>query len=337
MKGRDTTSPELRVAAEYLAAHLFGAGAEPLGDQGKDRRSYFQQFPLEIVTPREEGTELSLILEQNGSKRVVPCKLGTDFVVFPREIVPGEIEAPVVFAGYGQVDPDRKIDDYKDLVVKDRFVLVYNGQPGTAASRPQGGRRTRGMSSALGKRENAKKKGGLGVLEIQPPGRETPVPEVPFNGQNLGFSRPTVTLGHASVNVPAITLGDSIRDLLVATYGLTTETKSQVLAGGGIRARFRFAATTEIKEDRNVIGFFPGTDPQRKKEIVIFSDITTTWEWTKRARSTTARTTTRRARAPFSRSPRRSARALGPRTAWLFFGSRAKKKAFWAASGSPTT
>lgn len=32
MKGRDTASPEARVAAEYLAAHLFAAGADPLGD-----------------------------------------------------------------------------------------------------------------------------------------------------------------------------------------------------------------------------------------------------------------------------------------------------------------
>ena len=52
--------------------------------------------------------------------------------------------------------------------------------------------------------------------------------------------------------------------------GLTAETKGQLLAGGGVRARFRFAATTENKSDRNVIGFFPGSDPEKKKEIVVF-------------------------------------------------------------------
>ena len=26
-----------------------------------------------------------------------------------------------------------------------------------------------------------------------------------------------------------------------------------------------------MKEDRNVIGFFPGSDPEKKKEIIIFS------------------------------------------------------------------
>ena len=35
MKGRDTASPETRVAAEYLSAHLFAAGAETMGDDGR--------------------------------------------------------------------------------------------------------------------------------------------------------------------------------------------------------------------------------------------------------------------------------------------------------------
>ena len=55
MKGRDTASPETRLAAEYLAGHLFAAGAEPMGDQGSGGRSYFQRFPLEVVTPQGGG------------------------------------------------------------------------------------------------------------------------------------------------------------------------------------------------------------------------------------------------------------------------------------------
>jgi Peptidase family M28 len=129
----------------------------------------------------------------------------------------------------------------------------------------------RSFSGAMGKREPAQQKGALGVLEIQPPGHESPVPEVPFSGRNLGFSRPSMTLGHATTSLPAITLADPIRDLLVGACGLTADTKGQLLGGGGVRARFRFAATTEKKEDRNVIGFFPGSDPEKKKEIVVFS------------------------------------------------------------------
>ena len=106
---------------------------------------------------------------------------------------------------------------------------------------------------------------------MEPPGRESPAPGVPVTGRNLGFSRPRMTLGHAPNSLPAISLADPIRDLLVGACSLTAETKGQLLGGGGVRARFRFAATTEMKEDRNVVGFFPGSDPEKKKEIVIFS------------------------------------------------------------------
>ncbi len=129
MRGRDTASPETRVAGEYLAAHLFGAGAEPLGDYDGNGRTFFQSFLLEVVTPLEAGTELDLILEFNGSKRVISCKLGNEFVVQPHGLVPGEVEAPVVFAGFGRVNSEEKIDDYAGLNVKNQFVLVYDGRP----------------------------------------------------------------------------------------------------------------------------------------------------------------------------------------------------------------
>ena len=116
------------------------------------------------------------------------------------------------------------------------------------------------------------KNGALGVLEIQPPGRESPVPEVPVTGPKPRVFAPE----HDARSCPdepcrRSRLADPIRDLLVGACGLTADSKGQVLGGGGVRARFRFAATTETKEDRNVIGFFPGSDPEKKKEIVIFS------------------------------------------------------------------
>ena len=96
------------MAAEYLAAHLFAAGAEPLGDNDGHGRTFFQSFPLEVVTPLEEGTELDLILEFNGSKRLIPCKLGSEFILRPHGLVPGEVEAPVVFAAFGRINSEQR-------------------------------------------------------------------------------------------------------------------------------------------------------------------------------------------------------------------------------------
>jgi hypothetical protein len=272
MKGRDTASPDTRLAAEYLAAHLFATGAEPLGDEGPGDRSYFQRFPLEVVTPRAEGTELTLILELNGSKRLVPCQLGTEFVLFPYGIMPGEIEAQIVFAGYGRIDPEHKVNDYEGLDVKNRFVLVYDGEPRGGEGRSQDDRRrSRPIFNPFAKVEPARRNGALAVLMIQPPGRDSPAVRAPFSARNIGFGRPSMSLGHAPESLPALGLADPIRDLLVGALNLSAESKGQLLGGGGVRARFRFAATKESKDDRNVLGLFPGSDPERKKEIIVYS------------------------------------------------------------------
>ena len=126
MRGRDTASAEIRLAAEYIASRLSAAGAEPSGDVEQGRKGYFQRFPLEVFTPLQEGTNLTLEIVQNGSKRVIPLQLGSDVTFFPRGITPGELGAPIVFAGYGTVNPAQIIDDYEGIDVKNRFAFWFS-------------------------------------------------------------------------------------------------------------------------------------------------------------------------------------------------------------------
>jgi hypothetical protein len=270
MKGRDTASPETRLAAEYLAAHLFAAGAEPLGEPGLQGGSYFQSFPLESVTPLEEGTDLTLLLDLNGSQRVISCKLGRELIVRPFGLAPGEVEAPVVFAGFGRVHGEKKIDDYAGLDVLNRYALIYDGSPDP----PKGQADGQGQSPVLSSFEKlsaAQKRGALGLIVVQAPGRKTPEPQVPFSARNIGFGRPRMAFGSPAQQLPLMHLADSVRDVLVKAFGLTAESKPHPLDRGGLRARFRFAARREPRSDRNVLGFFPGSDPEKKKEVVIFS------------------------------------------------------------------
>ena len=66
-------------------------------------------------------------------------------------------------------------------------------------------------------------------------------------------------------------LTDPIRDVLVDRLGLKADSKPRVLAPGSVRASFRFAARREPKSERNVVGFFPGADPEKKKEVIVYS------------------------------------------------------------------
>jgi hypothetical protein len=275
MRGRDTASPEIRLAAEYLASRLSAAGAQPVGDGGPDNPTYFQQFPLEVTTPLLEGTSVTLVIEENGSKRVVPCELGVDVTFFPFGITAGEIDAPVVFAGYGQVDPDKKIDDFDGIDVKGRFVLLFTGdrpgmgsQTGPAAATGRGRRRQRRGNSVANDR--ALERGALGILLMEPParGEQRSAPQAPSFAMP-GFGRPQMTLGHAPARLPSLLLANPIRDMIVKAMNIKPDSKPTAL--GGLRVRTKFAAKREMKADRNVIGFFPGTDAARAKEVIIYS------------------------------------------------------------------
>jgi hypothetical protein len=289
MRGRDTASPEIRLAAEYIASRLSAAGAEPSGDVELGRKGYFQRFPLEVITALQEGTSVSLEIDQNGSRRVVPLQLGSDVTFFPRGLTPGELDAPVIFAGYGVVNPSSKVDDYDNLDVKNRFVLVLAGQPPAKAAEKTGdggtapepaqtkarpATRFRGGAGggAAGKLEPALQRGALGVIVVQPStspeSRRAPAPQA---GASLpGFGRPSMTLGSPPSTIPVLTLADPIRDLLFKATGLNPDHPVPRVFEG-VRARFSFAARKELKDDRNVVGFFPGSDPEKKKEVIVFS------------------------------------------------------------------
>ena len=66
-------------------------------------------------------------------------------------MTPGEIEAPVVFAGFGQVNPADQIDDYDGIDVKGRFVLVFTGQrPGKNAPTKAAAKTRRPLAARAG-------------------------------------------------------------------------------------------------------------------------------------------------------------------------------------------
>ena len=256
MKGRDTASPEIRLAGEYLASRLYAAGADPAADAGPNGKTYFQAFPLEYVTPKAEGTTLSFTVDHDGAKQVISCAIFTDFNIFPRGVAPGDIEAPVVFAGNDRGTED-EMKEFVKLDVKNRFVLIYTEGGGQRSGRPANG----------SKSEDARNRGALGLLFVPAP---TPGTTQPLRAFPSMFGRPSMTLGTAPTSIPSISLGDMPRDKVFRILGIPKgPEKIGVLEG--VRAHFTFAASKEVKQDRNVFGIFPGSDPEKKKEVIVFS------------------------------------------------------------------
>ena len=89
LQGRDTPSPGLEKAAEYIEAAFLSAGLEPAGDAG----SFIQRWPFEQTTLRADETRLVVVHGGEGHT----LEYAKDFFVLPSE--DDSASAELVFAG----------------------------------------------------------------------------------------------------------------------------------------------------------------------------------------------------------------------------------------------
>lgn len=118
-KGRLSGSPEYLQAAEWCAAKFEECGVQPANNG-----SYFQYFPNEYSKVFSEGSVL--YFPEPGEK----IKLH-----FPEDYYPGSnsasgtVSGNLVYAGHGITAPDLGYDDYENVDVKGKIVLLESGIP----------------------------------------------------------------------------------------------------------------------------------------------------------------------------------------------------------------
>lgn len=138
MQGRETGSPELAIAARYIAEFFRAHGIEPV--EGQD--NYFQEVPLRITSAPEEG---SLEIGKNS------YSLKDDFLLLAGKNT--QLSAPLLYLKHGSEEEIQEAD------VKGKIVVVKAGMPGESS--PQAW-----FSSARKKRELLSEKGAEAVVEL---------------------------------------------------------------------------------------------------------------------------------------------------------------------------
>src|SRR4051794_16679843 len=96
MAGRDSLSPEGRIAAQYIAGFYHRAGLAAVGDNG----SYFQNFPMTAGHIDRERTYLRAVYGKDAAV-ARDFAMGPDFTLGRQGNVDASVRAPLVFAGYG--------------------------------------------------------------------------------------------------------------------------------------------------------------------------------------------------------------------------------------------
>ena len=149
MEGRDTPSPGLEKAANYIEGYFKSLGLLP-GNNG----SYRLQYPL------YRDSALGSTVKINGSG----FEVFKDFQPASNNFSAGMRFSEIVFAGYGIVDDKR--DDYKNLDVAGKLVLILDGTP--ADYKPVATVRGQAPppSSSFGKSSTASGKGATALLVV---------------------------------------------------------------------------------------------------------------------------------------------------------------------------
>ena len=129
LQGRAPGTPGYDIAAHYVATELEGMGLHP-GVSG----AWFQPVPLEkaVTDPASSSLELTV----NGKlQKLTDAKdyaLSTWFAS-PAGRNEGkaesDVDAPVVFVGFGVTAPDQKYDDYAGIDVRGKIVVTIYGAP----------------------------------------------------------------------------------------------------------------------------------------------------------------------------------------------------------------
>src|SRR5882762_1448991 len=122
LEGRGTGQRGGEIAAEYIATQFELYGLKP----GAENGSYFQDVPMMGVKTLE-ATSFKLV-PANGES--VPLKNLGDFVTNNEsQTETADIDAPMVFVGYGITAPEYQWDDYKGVDLKGKVALLFVNEP----------------------------------------------------------------------------------------------------------------------------------------------------------------------------------------------------------------
>ncbi|HYV49568.1 MAG TPA: M28 family peptidase [Myxococcaceae bacterium] len=262
------------LAVQYVAAQFRAYGLEPGGEGG----TYFQKVPMvgmEVKPPP------SVTFAPPAGKTAAPLSfaVGKDMVVSAGNQT-GEAKldaAEVVFVGYGIVAPEYQWDDFKDVDVKGKVLLVMNNDPSSDPALFAG--KTRLWYGRWDyKYWQAAKKGAAGVIIIHTEPSAAYPWKVVVNswGVNERFELP------AAPDEPRLQArGWATEDASRAIARLGGQDLDQLRAAAekrdfrpvplGVKVSLAFKNGVRRMESENVIGRVPGSDPKLKEEVVVFT------------------------------------------------------------------
>src|SRR5580692_3491732 len=167
LEGRGPGLRGSEIAAKYLATQFALYGLKPGGDNG----TYLQQINFVGTKVIPEKTTMSLIPKKPAGNSIdlysIDLKYADDYTVSNRMLTPNvDVDAPIVFVGYGVDAPEFQWNDYAGVDVKGKVILCIVGDPPSDDPKFFGGKALTYYGRWTYKFEQAARMGAVGALII---------------------------------------------------------------------------------------------------------------------------------------------------------------------------
>ncbi|HYC50845.1 MAG TPA: M28 family peptidase [Gemmatimonadaceae bacterium] len=271
LEGRAPATRGGRLTAEYIASQLRAFGLRP----GLDT-SYFQTVPIDVVTADRASLKVTA-----SEKAAATLRYPEDVVVWAGSATPtSAAKAELVFVGYGAIAPEYRWDDFKDVDVKGKILLILVNDPPAPSADPNlfGGRAMTYYGRWTYKFEEAERRGAAGALIVHTTAdagypwqtvvgswatgqRMLPRPAdqpPPLGARGWITDSAAITLlQEAGLDFAQMKLAAADRDFRPVPTGITID--------------IGFSNSVSNLRSENVIGVVRGSDPARRDEYVAFS------------------------------------------------------------------
>ncbi len=280
LRGRMNGEAELEIAAQYIASQAKLAGLKPANGD-----SYFQPYSVTTKSMDLEKTNVQIITD---SVNTVTIK-DPLFQLIPTGPSDFELEGEVIFAGYGINSVKYKYNDFNNIKTEGKILLIMNRAPMSADGtkclfEEPVWSSDMGFQVKLTTLLYSKAKAILFVTDPKSGFRSFEEAAPGFTGYiktSVSLKGKEEKTNPFMANMPKlIFINRSVADELLKGSGhnlseLQNKIDSTLLPNSfliqGKQLKITEVSVSEDKTLHNVAGYFEGSDPDLKKEVVIFS------------------------------------------------------------------
>lgn len=280
LQGRLSLQPGDDAAAQWVASEFAKAGLKPVATDAQGHPSYLQAVPMVEYRPDAQATRLTLKRQGKSTDWKSPDVSGA----FPED---RDVDAPVVFAGYGITAPELGYDDYAGLDVKGKVVVVFDHEPQeTDANSIFNGTGNTRYATGYVKVLNAQEHGAVAVLIAPEPNHNHPSAQeirarIGHHAEHAANPIPAQALLDNPLHIPSMLISADVSSQLMATSGSTPaalqnaidkdlKSHSTVLPDTTIGLHLHNSSRREAI-GWNVVGLVKGSDPRLAPETIIIS------------------------------------------------------------------